>query len=132
MTISSGVAARQIAINGTGGAWVEVDGTVVSRYAEAIEDFLANGGTAQGLEYQLPIFGDDGQVTWTGPIYAIAPESEPLQFGDKKALESAHGAILAAPGQPILGLVNGSAAVPICRLRSATATATTVNFSEFQ
>jgi hypothetical protein len=131
MTVSTGVAARQIAVNGSGGAWVEVDATIVSRYAEAIEDYAANAAVAQGLQYMLPVFGDDGQVTWTGPVFSIAPSSQPLEFGDKKALHMPSGPILAQPGQPIIGVGTGAAG-PICRLRSATVTATVVNFTEFQ
>jgi hypothetical protein len=131
MTVSTGVAIRQIAVNGSGGAWVEVDATIVSRYAEAIEDFAANGGAPQGLQYEVPLVGDDGQISWPGPVFSIAPESEPLQFGDKKALHMPSGPILAAPGQPVIGFGTGNA-MPICRLRSASVTATVVNFTEFQ
>ncbi len=129
MPPSTGVAIRQIAVNGNAGAWVEVDGTITSRYAEAIEDASANAGTQQGLQFQLPIYADDGSVSgWSGP-YSV--NQEPIQFGDKQALRSAHGAILAQGPNVILGIgpTNGA---PICRLRSLTATPTVVNFTEFQ
>ena len=49
MANSKGFNARQIALNAVGGAWVVISATIVSRYAEAIEDFVSNGGAAQGI-----------------------------------------------------------------------------------
>lgn len=121
---------RQIALNGSAGAWVEIDAVIVSRYAEAIEDYDATAGNVQGLQYQLPTVVD-GVVSWPGPTIAIPASAEPAQFGDKKYLYTHSGPILAQPGQPLIGLAQTNA-MPICRIKSASATATTINFTEYQ
>lgn len=130
MANSSGFNARQIALNGSGAAWVVISATVVSRYAEAIEDFVSNGGAAQGIEYQFPVV-NEGVVTWPGPVLSLPPSAEPLQIGDKKLLFTKHGPILGQPGQQIIGQPAAQLATPIIRMRSASATATTINFTEY-
>jgi len=131
MANSKGFNARQIALNGSGGAWVVISATIVSRYAEAIEDFVSNGGAAQGIEYQFPSV-DEGVVTWPGPVLSLPPSAEPLQLGDKATLFTKTGPILGQPGQQIIGQPAAQAATPIVRMRSASATATTINFTEYQ
>jgi hypothetical protein len=133
MATGLGYAIRQIALNGTGGAWTVISATITSRYAEAIEDYVSVGGAPQGLEYEFPTIDDSGNASWPGPVFSIPPSAEPLQFGDKKLLYSNHGPILGQVGQPIVGLANGTtSATPIVRMRSASATATTINFTEYQ
>lgn len=129
MGYSVGLAVRQLTVPGSGAAPLTVLGTITSRYAEAIEDYLANGSVPQGLEVFVPSFDDSGVVTWLGP-FAYAPESEPVQFGDLNRATH-HGPILAQGPNVVVG-IGVTAAIPICQLRSATVTATVVNFTEFQ
>lgn len=131
---STGRSDQQIALNNNAGAFTNINPTILSYYAEAIEDFIGDGGTGQGLEYQLPIV-IDGVVTGWGPTVAVAPGNEPVMFGDKRNLHSGHrgpGPVLAQPPQQTLGMPAVGNVIPICRMRSATATATTVNFTEYQ
>lgn len=131
MSISTGQNTRQINLNANNGAWTEIDAQTVCYYAEAIEDFVGDAGTAQGLEYQLPVIVD-GTVTWPGPVIAVAPGNEPVRFGDVRAKYGVRsGPILAQPPQPIIGSTQNTPGA-ICRMRSATGTATVVNFTEYQ
>lgn len=131
MSISTGQNTRQINLNANNGAWTEIDAQTVCYYAEAIEDFVGDAGAAQGIEYQLPIL-TDGIISGWGPTIAVAPGNEPARFGDVRAKYGPRGGpILAQPAQPIIGSTQNTPGA-ICRMRSATGTATVVNFTEYQ
>ncbi len=61
---------RLITLNGSGGAFVAVSATQVTRRVEIIEDGSANGGTGQGLAYQF----NDGSSTPFTTTYTIEPQ----------------------------------------------------------
>jgi hypothetical protein len=62
---------RLITLNGSGGAFVAVSATQVTRRVEIIEDGSANGGTGQGIAYQF----NDGSATPFTTTYTIEPQS---------------------------------------------------------
>ena len=68
---------RLITLNGSGGAFVAVSATQVTRRVEIIEDGSANGGTGQGIAYQF----NDGSATPFTTTYTIEPQSEPIVLG---------------------------------------------------
>jgi hypothetical protein len=121
---------RTIAINANTGAYTTVLATMVTRRVEILEDFSANAGVGQGLEYMLP---DPGSLnpavpSWDGP-FEIAPQTEPIVLGEPVPQGHGFGSVLghgpdASGGYEL-------PATPLIQIRSASATATTIRVSEF-
>lgn len=121
---------RTIAINGNGGAYTTVFATQVTRRVEILEDYSANAGTGQGLEYNLPdpASSNLANPSWDGP-FAIAPQTEPIVLGEPIPQGAGYAPVLghgpdASGGYEL-------PATPLIQIRSATATGTTIRVSEF-
>lgn len=127
---STGVAVQQIALNADSGGFTNIDPTVAAYYVKILEDASANAGVAQGLQLQFPIVVD-GQVTGWGPTISVAPGYEPVELGEKRSHRSP-GPIIGQPPQQTLGMANVGNVIPYCRMRSASASATTINVWEYQ
>jgi hypothetical protein len=116
---------RLISINGNGGAWTSVYATQVTRRAEIIEDFSANSGVGQGLQYQF----DDDQTPNFTTVYEIAPQSEPIILGTPIPQGAGYARVLGnGPDN------SGGYSIPatlLVNLRSASALGTTVRVTEF-
>lgn len=103
---------RLIAVNGNAGAWTSIAATIPAHSVQIVEDASAGGG--QGLEVQFAAdnfavtdqYAAGQAVGITGPGY--------------------DGVLGYGPG----GKFDGSAADVYCKVRSATATATTVRVVE--
>jgi hypothetical protein len=117
-------------LNANSGAYTTLLGTRLSRMIEIIEDGSANGGTGQGLQYQLPDpASPTGVQNWL-PAMVIEPVTEPIVLGDKYAIHQPFGAIVANGPGVELG-VGVTAAIPFINIKSASANATTVRVTEF-
>ena len=116
---------RLISLNGSGGAFVAVSATQVTRRVEVIEDGSANGGTGQGLAYQF----NDGSNTPFTTTYTIEPQSEPIVLGSPVPQGSGYGLVLGAPADQSGGYT--LAATLLVNLRSASANNTIVRVTEF-
>lgn len=116
---------RLITLNGSGGAFVAVSATQVTRRVEIIEDYSANAGVGQGLEYQF----DDGQSPNFTTIYEIAPQTEPIILGSPIPQQHGYGLVLGHGPDASGGYT--LAATLLINLRSASATATVVRVTEF-
>src|SRR5271156_1319360 len=84
---------RLIALNASGGAFVAVSATQVTRRVEIIEDGSANGGTGQGLSYQF----NDGSATPFTTTYTIEPQSEPIVLGTPIPQGEGYALVLGTP-----------------------------------
>src|SRR6185437_4462363 len=88
---------RYIAINGSAGAYTTILATQWTWRAEILEDYSANAGVGQGLEYLLPDpannnpsvpaawLGQAGSTTTPGTGTAgfkIGPATEPIILGE--------------------------------------------------
>lgn len=115
---------RQIAVNGSGGAFVDIYATVPCRSFEFIED---EGAATQGIDAKLCI---DNFATTNRYSFATqqAGHGEVPNF-HKVGLE---GRILGLPEQGVNGAFNYRAADKLMSVRSATATATTLRFIEYE
>lgn len=116
---------RLINLNGSGGAFVPVSATQVTRYVEVIEDGSANAGVGQGLQVQF----NDGSTTPFTTTYTIEPVSEPFKLGTPVPFGAGYGLVIGTPPDNSGGYA--IAATLLCNLRSASATATIVKFTEF-
>jgi hypothetical protein len=119
-----------IAINGSGGAYVTVSATMVTRRVEILEDYSANAGVGQGLAYQF----DDGSGSVpntpnTAHTYTIGPQTEPIILGEPIPQGAGYGRVIGTPPDASGGYT--IPATPLINLRSASATATTVRVTEF-
>lgn len=112
-------------INGSGGAFVSIPATMITRRAEIIEDASANAGVAQGLAYQI----DDSQIPPYTTIYQLTAGEEPLILGEPIPQGKGFGSVIGKPAQNSGGFTE--AATVLCKLRSLTATATIVRVTEF-
>ena len=108
------------AVNGSGGAYVSIPATTWCRYVEIIEDDAA---TAQGLTIQLP--ADN-----FGSTDSISAAHEPFKLGEP-AYQGSTGNLL---GYTATSDARGNSypATTLCKVRSLTATATTVQVKEWQ
>ena len=110
---------RQIALNGTGGAFVNILAATFTRSIEMQED---EAGAVQGLEiYSL----EDNFLT----LNTFSFDSEPLQIPNIHRMGD-RGALLGMPAQGAVGAFNYRAADKLVSARSATATATVLRFIE--
>ncbi len=116
---------RLIALNGSGGAFVAVSATQVTRRVEVIEDGSANAGIGQGLQYQ---FSDGSTLPFT-TVYTIEPQSEPIVLGTPIPQGAGFGLVLGTPPDN-----SGGYSIPatlLINLRSASASSTIVRVTEF-
>ncbi len=116
---------RLITLHGSGGAFVAVSATQVTRRVEVIEDGSANGGTGQGVAYQF----DDGSAAPFTTVYTIEPQSEPLVLGTPVPQGDGYGLVLGTPADNSGGY--SLAATLLLNLRSASANSTVVRVTEF-
>jgi hypothetical protein len=136
---------RTIAINGDAGAYTVVSATQWTWRAEIIEDYGANAGVGQGLEYLLPDpksmypdtpawigpNGSQGNTTVTAATvgFEIAPQTEPIILGQPLPM--------GAGTAPTIGHgpdASGGYTLPatqLIQIRSASATGTTIRVTEF-
>jgi hypothetical protein len=116
---------RLIALNGSGGAFVQVFATQVTRRVEVIEDGSANDGVGQGLQYQFA----DGETPQFTTVYTIEPQSEPIILGTPIPQHHGFGLVIGTPPD-----ASGGYTIPatlLINLRSASATATVARVTEF-
>jgi hypothetical protein len=116
---------RLITLNASGGAFVAVSATQVTRRVEIIEDGSANGGTGQGIAYQF----NDGSATPFTTTYTIEPQSEPIVLGTPVAQGAGYGLVLGVPPDKSGGY--SLAATLLINLKSASANTTIVRVTEF-
>lgn len=116
---------RNIAINGSGGAFVAILATQITRRVEIIEDASANAGVAQGLAYQI----DDSQIPPFTTIYQLTAAEEPLILGEPIPQNNRYGTVIGKPAQNSGGF--SEPATLLCNLRSLTATPTVARITEF-
>ena len=116
---------RLISLNGSGGAFVAVSATQVTRRVEIIEDGSANGGTGQGIAYQF----DDGSTTPFTTVYTMEPQSEPIVLGTPVPQGAGFGAVVGTPPDNSGGYA--IAATLLINLRSASTNTTIVRVTEF-
>ena len=112
-------ALRQIALNGTGGAVVNVLATVPSRLIEVMED---ESVSTEGLQVSSVL---DNFATVNTFSFGSEPVTIPNQFHYE-----ALGRLLGMGAQGVVGAFNYRAADKILQLRSATATTTLVRVLE--
>lgn len=116
---------RLVAINGSGGAFVPILATQITRRVEIIEDASANAGVAQGLAYQF----DDSQTPPYTTVYELTAAEEPLILGEPIPQSNRYGTVIGKPAQNSGGY--SEPATVLCNLRSLSATATVVRITEF-
>lgn len=116
---------RLININGSAGAFTPVYATQVTRRVEVVEDFSANAGVGQGLEYQF----DDGESPNFATVYSIAPQTEPVILGTPIPQGAGYALVLGHGPDS-----SGGYAIPatlLINIRSASALGTTIRITEF-
>jgi hypothetical protein len=116
---------RLITLNGSGGAFVAVSATQVTRRVEIIEDGSGNGGVGQGITYQF----NDGSTSPFTTIYTIEPQSEPIILGSPVAQGAGSSLVVGAPADKSGGY--SLAASLLINLRSASTSSTIVRVTEF-
>ena len=115
---------RLVTLNGSGGAFVAVSATTVTRRVEIIEDGSANGGTGQGIAYQF----NDGSATPFTTTYTIEPQSEPIVLGSPIPQGEGFGLVIGTPPDRSGGYT--LAATLLINLRSASVNSTIVRVTE--
>jgi hypothetical protein len=137
---------RSIAINGDAGAYTVISATQWTWRAEIIEDYSANAGVGQGLQYLVPdpksmypdtpnwlgTAGSTGNTAVTAATvgFEVAPQTEPIILGS---------AVLPLGGgsAPTIGHgpdASGGYTLPatqLIQIRSASATGTTIRITEY-
>jgi hypothetical protein len=116
---------RLITLNGSGGTFVAVSATQVTRRVEVIEDGSANGGTGQGIAYQF----NDGSATPFTTTYTIEPQQEPIVLGTLIPQGSGFALVIGTPADNSGGYA--LAATLLINLRSASANTTIARVTEF-
>jgi hypothetical protein len=116
---------RLITLNASGGAFVAVSATQVTRRVEIIEDGSANAGVGQGIAYQF----NDGSATPFTTIYTIEPQSEPIILGTPIPQGAGYAMVIGTPPDRSGGY--SIAATLLINLRSASATSTIARVTEF-
>jgi hypothetical protein len=107
------------------GTFVSVDATQTTRRVEIIEDFSANAGVGQGLDYQFK----DGNTPPFTTVYSVAPQSEPIILGEPIPQGKGYGRVIGCGPDN-----SGGYSVPatlLIKLSSASATPTVVRVTEF-
>lgn len=138
----TGFVVTEYVINGSGGAFITLVGTRLSKAIDIIEDFSANAGLGQGLTYNLPdpantpgpTYPAGSGITtppgnWLGP-FSVAPQSEPITLGDRFAIHAPYGPSVANGPGVILGIgITGG--TPYIQIKSASATGTKIRVTEY-
>lgn len=133
---------QYITLAATGGAYVTVTATSVCRSAYVIEDFGANAGIGQGLEYLLPDNTSPNPTvpSWVGAAgstatptaatvgFKVAPGSEPITLGQPIPHGGGYGTVIGHGPDNSGGY--SIAATPLIMLRSASASTTIVRITE--
>jgi len=136
---------RSFTLNGDAGAYTIILASQWTWRAEIIEDFSANGGTGEGLQYLTPDpksmypdtpswlgpNGSQGNTTVTAATvgFEIAPQTEPIILGQPLPM--------GAGSAPTIGHgpdASGGYTLPatqLIQIRSASATGTTVRVTEY-
>lgn len=134
---------RIVALNGSAGAYITVLATQWTWRAEILEDFGANAGVGQGLEYLIPDPQSPNPTVplWLGaagstatPVTAtvgfkIGPQTEPIILGEPLPMGGGFA--------PTIGVGPDNSggysipATPLIMIRSASATATSIRVTEF-
>lgn len=113
---------RQIALNGSAGAFVDILATVpVTRY-EALED---EGGATQGIQVKTPL--DNFSTT---NVFSFG--SQPIQLPNFEGTAGRVGKLLGMPAQGVVGAFNARAADKILSARSNGGAGTTLRFIEYE
>lgn len=133
---------RYIAINGSAGAYTTVLATQWTWRAEILEDYSANAGVGQGLEYLVPDPSTLPQApSWLGqagstatPVTAtvgfkIGPVTEPIILGEPLPLGGGSAPTIGTGPDNSGGY--SIVATPLIMIRSATATSTAIRLTEF-
>lgn len=135
---------RQFTLNATGGAYTTITASSVCRRVEIIEDFGANAGAGQGLEYLLPDPGNNNPAVpaaWDGAAgstttpsaatvgFKIAPQTEPIILGQVVPFGMGYGTVVGTPADNSGGY--SIPATPYIQIRSASASTTVVRVTEF-
>lgn len=124
---------RIVDINGDAGAFIPILAQSVVRRLRITESPLTSAGAAnplQGsLEYQIP--NDDTPNGFTTIFETAIAVNEGLELGSEIAQKGPWGEIIGQPGQPQIGVPNGTAATTMIKVRSGTATATSIVVTEF-
>lgn len=133
---------KYIAINGGAGAYTTVLATQWTWRAEILEDFSANAGVGQGLEYLYPDpTTNPANPSWIGiagstanPVTAtagfkIGPQTEPIILGEPLPLGGGSSPTIGTGPDNSGGYV--IAATPLIMIRSASATATAIRITQF-
>lgn len=133
-----------LAINGSGGAFTDVQAKSTVRRLVVKESPIKTDGTAQALQgvldYQLP--NDDSASGFTTTFEAVGADTETTQgevepakieLGSPIGQFKEAGEIIGQLGQPIVGIPDGelAGATVMMKLRSGTAIATTVEVTEY-
>jgi hypothetical protein len=116
---------RLINLNGSGGAFVAVSATQVTRRVEILEDGGANAGVGQGLQYQF----NDGSATPFSTTYTIEPQTEPIKLGTPIPWGEGYGLVIGTPADSSGGY--SLAATLLINLKSASTNPTVVRVTEF-
>lgn len=131
---------RIVDINGDGGAWVSILATTTSRRVVIDESQITAEGVAnvpQGIiQYQIP---NDGTPNGFTTIFEATQGTQgiegaatlPIELGNPVSSRGERGEIIGQVGQPIVGVPGGTSATVLIKLRSGTATPTSVLISEY-
>lgn len=133
---------RYIAINGSAGAYTTVLATQWTWRAEVLEDYSANAGVGQGLEFLLPDPKSFPQTpAWLGQAgstaapatptvgFKIGPQTEPIILGQPLPLGGGSAPTIGTGPDNSGGY--SIPATPLIMIRSASATATAIRITEF-
>jgi hypothetical protein len=109
---------REVAINGSGGAFVDISATIPCRYV-TIQEIV---GKAEGLDYKTNEAGDNFATT-----HQLTPQ-DVLELGNKVAIQGGRGSVIGWPADN----PRGRAADVITKARSSSVNATTVIINEYE
>jgi hypothetical protein len=131
---------RIVDIPGDASGFLPILATTTSRRVVIDESQITAEGAPnapQGvIDYQLP---NDGSVNGFVTVFRATQGAEgiqgaatlPIEIGNPVAGFGMHGEIVGQAGQPIIGLPGGTAATTLIKLRSGSATGTSVSIVEY-
>lgn len=122
---------RQIIdIPGSGSALQAILATLPVRYVKVVESLLTAAGAPnvlQGFNYEIP---NDDTTNGFGQLLNIPP-GVVLELGDPMSLHGVHGALLGNGPNVIVGIPGGTPATTLFTARSATATGTSIEITQY-
>lgn len=122
---------RQIIdIPGDGSAFQAILATGPVRYIKVVESLLTAEGVAntlQGFNYEIP---NDNTTPGFSQVLNIPP-SVVLELGDPMSLHGIHGALLGNGPNVVVGIIGGTPATTLFTARSQTATATSIEVTQY-